>query len=293
MTCKELKGKILDKSLEFDCMFFVYKDSPFLANQYADAIAGMRGWDIQPVESIDEIPEPDAFGTECNTLFVMHADEIKKSKKRCINAIFICKKTDADDAIEFPKLEDWQVLDYMKAKCPGLGEAELQWLQEICKGDIYRIEKESSKISAFPKEQQESMFDLLGKEGNYSDLSPRTIFDLTNAVLRNDRKTVSAILQEIDSMDVDGIGLATILTNGMRNVIKVQFNPTATAESLKMKDGQFRAIKYYNAGKFTNDRLISMFEFLTSIDCRLKSGELQMGDDRLIDYVVCGLLADE
>lgn len=293
MTCKELKGRILDNSLEFDRMFFVYKDNPFLANQYVDAIAKRLGWDVRAVESIDDIPEPDAFGTECKTLFVMHADEIKKPNKPCINAIFVCKKTNAEDAVEFPKLEDWQILDYMKAKCPGMGEDELQWLQEICKKDIYRIDNEISKLALFPKEQQESMFNLLNMEDNYADLNPKTIFDLTNAILRNDATTVSGILQGIDSMDVDGMGLVTILTNNVRNVIKVQFNPTATAAALGMKDNQFKAIKYYNSGKFSNERLIDMFEFLTSIDCRLKSGELQLGDNSLIEYVVCGLLAKE
>lgn len=292
MTCKELKNKILGNELTFDCMFFVYKDDPFIARQYAEAIANAKGLEVVSVDSVDAIPEPDAFGTEDNNLYIMCEDEIKRYPRDFHNVIFICKRTNAEDIVEFPKIEDWQVLDYIRARCPGLTEDEAVWLQCTCKKDIHRIDSELKKISIFPKDQQTAIFNLLSSDGNYTDLNPRTLFDLTNAILRKDKRTLIQILNDIDSMDIEGMGLTTTLVNGVRNVIMIQFSKDATAESLGMKDGQFKAIKYYNVGKFTNAELVKVYEFLTSIDGRLKSGELQMSNDRLIDYIVCGVLAD-
>ncbi len=290
MTCKELKDNILNGKLAFDCMFFVYQDTPFVPLQYAEAIAKTRGLSIAYVDSLSGMPEPDAFDTDDGNLYVLVTEEIKKIEKPRKNAIIICKKTNDERAIEFPKTEAWQVIDYMKARCPGLNDDEISWLYDICKKDIYRIDNELRKIEAFPASQQDAVFDKLTLEGNYADLNQTTVFDFTNAILRNDLVSLARLLKEIGSLDIDAIGLSTILKNGVKNVIDIQFNKDATAESVGMKENQFRAVKYYNVGKFRNDRLIGMYEFLTSIDCRLKSGELQLDNAGLIDYMICNVM---
>lgn len=290
MTCKELKKIILSGELTFDCLFFVYTDTPFIPLQYANEISKLKKLSIVYVDSDADIPEPDAFETDDGNLYILVAEEIKKIEKPCKNAILICKKTNDERRVEFPKIEAWQVIDYMKARCPGLNDDELNWLYDVCKKDIYRIDNELSKISVFPKEQQDSIFNELNAEGNYDGLNPTTIFDFTNSILRNDLSNLCSLLKGIDSLDIDAIGISTILRNGVKNVIDIQFNKDATAESLGIKEGQFKAIKYYNVGKFRNDRLIEIYEFLTSIDRRLKSGELQLDNKGLIDYIVCNVM---
>lgn len=290
MTCKELKEAILKKAVDTaDCLFLVYKDDPFLARQYAKAIADGKGLTLTRVDSPEELPAEDAFGTDDGNLYVLLADEVRKLDGRHPNSVVICKKT-AVDSVEMPKIEGWQVIDYMKAKCPGLSEDELTWIQQACGNDINRIESETDKISMFPKERQTAMFESLMADGNYPGDWQGSSFDLVNAILRRDKGALLGMLKRRGADGTDAIGLATLLRNGMRNVIKVQFNPSATPESTGMKDGQFKAVKYYNSGKYQNSALIDAYEFLTSIDARLKRGELQMSNDRLIDYILCNII---
>jgi hypothetical protein len=290
MTCKELKEAILRKAVDTsDCLFLVYKDSPFLARQYAEAIADGKGMALTRVDSPEELPADDAFGTADGNLYVLLADEVRKLEGKHPNSVVICKKT-AEDSVEMPKLDDWQVLDYMKAKCPGLSEDELTWLQQACDKDIYRIESETDKISIFPRESQTAMLESLMADGNYSRSGQSTPFDLVNAALRKDKGALLGVFKRGGADGVDAIGLATLLRNGMRNVIKVQFNPAATPESTGMKEGQFKAVKYYNSGRYANSALIDAYEFLASVDARLKRGELQMGNGRLIDYILCNVI---
>lgn len=290
MTCRELKEAILKKAVDTgDCLFLVYEDSTFLARQYAKAIADGKGLTLTRVDSSEELPVEDAFGTDDGNLYVLFADEVRKLDGRHPNSIVICRKT-SGDSVKMPKIEDWQVLDYMKTKCPGLSEDELMWLQQACGKDINRIEGETDKISMFPKERQTAMFESFMADGNYSGEGQGSSFDLVNAILRRDKGALLGILKRNGADGTDAIGLATLLRNGMRNVIKIQFNPSATPESTGMKDGQFKAVKYYNSGKYQNSALIDAYAFLTSIDAMLKRGELQMSNDRLIDYIICNVI---
>lgn len=290
MTCKELKEKILGKAVDLsDCLFLVYKDTPFIARKYAEAIAESKGLDVVRVDSADELPQDDQFGTADGSLYVLFADEVRKLEGKRPNSVVICKKT-SEPAVEVPKIEDWQVVDYMRTKCPGLSEDEILWMQQACGKDIERIDNETDKISMFPKDMQTWMLESLMSDGNYGGDGQGSSFDLVNAVMRRDIGALLGILKRGGAKGVDAIGLATLLRNGMRNVIKVQFNPSATPESTGMKDGQFKAVKYYNSGKYANSSLIDAYEFLTSIDSRLKRGELQMSNDRLIDYIICNVI---
>ena len=62
-----------------------------------------------------------------------------------------------------------------------------------------------------------------------------------------------------------------------------------------MPPKQFAAVKY-SVGKYTNSQLIKMFKFLTSLDLKLKSGNLQFNNnsrdnnDILVDYVTVNIL---
>ena len=54
-----------------------------------------------------------------------------------------------------------------------------------------------------------------------------------------------------------------------------------------MPEKQFKAIKY-NCGRFTNEELVKIYELLTSIDIKLKTGLI---DNKIIvDYLLSKIL---
>lgn len=291
MNCKELKKQILDKTITISYLILTYKDSKFLADQYVNEISNVLNLNIKYVDSVGELPQVGPFGMIDNLLYVLHTDKFDTElSDEYKNVIVVCKSTsNTSNVISIPTPTEEQVLDYMKTKCSGLSADELKWLYDITKGDIYRIEQELNKISVFNTTHQEEMFNLLNIEDNYIDLSPFTIYNFVNAIINKDRDTMYRVITNLDNIDIEGTGLVTILRKNIKNIINIQFNPTATAEKLGMKQNQFNAIRH-NVGKFSGNKLIDMFEFLTSIDYKLKSGNLQLSNERLIDYIICNIM---
>ena len=93
---------------------------------------------------------------------------------------------------------------------PGLSNEEVNWLSDITK-DIYRLSNEVDKIKIFNKKEQSLIFRLLNEEDSYSDLNSNTIFNFTNAITKRDIKAVKNILETIETMDVESMGVMSIL----------------------------------------------------------------------------------
>ena len=74
-------------------------------------------------------------------------------------------------------------------------------------------------------------------------------------------------------------------------MIQVQMTPNATAQGLGMNPKVFNAIKYNK--KFSDNELINLFEFVTSLDYKLKSGNLPFDPNsrQLLDFVTNRVLS--
>lgn len=289
MDCRELKKAILDGSLDVTFLIMCCDDD-FIANQYASAIASSKGLTVRYVESVGIIPQAGPFSEGDDSLYVLHTDKMTKRPDGAYrNAVIICKESDDPDAVSIPAPTEEQTLDYMKARCPGLSDEDVRWIHGAAKGDIRRIDKELDKLALFDKGDQGAMLSLLRADGNYSDMTDLSLYGLANAILRNDRAAVLRAMPNLKGAGIDGMRLVTVLKKNVRNVIDVQFNPSATPERLGMKPNQFYTVRRC-VGRYSNDRLIQVYEFLTSVDRRLKSGLLTLSDDRLVDYVLCNVM---
>lgn len=297
MNIKELKTKIQDKSLGDGLLILKWKDNDFIPLEYIKAIAKAKNKEIVYIDSLDEVATSDfdVFNSNDNFLFVLIQETLVPANVNLSslkNTIAISKKVDdifKDYIVEISELQEWQVIDYMKVKCQGLDEAEIKWLYDIASGNIDRISNEMDKLSIFPKEEQESIFNLMNMDNGYVDLNPLNIFNLSNAIIKKKYKEIGDVIKDIDNLDIEATGLVTILKRNIKNIIDIQMNPKATPQLLGMKPNQFKAIEY-NCNIYTNTQLIKIYEFLTSIDSKLKNGELQMDNNTLVSYMICNIL---
>ena len=111
---------------------------------------------------------------------------------------------------------------------------------------------------------------------------------MTNAILKKDLVAISHIFKDIENIDVEPIGLVTILYNNFKNVINVQLSNNPTADKLGMKSNQFNAIRY-NCGYYSKESLNKILEILTNIDKQIKIGEMPI--DILVDYLIIKILS--
>lgn len=291
MNLFELKKKVLDNTLEDSPIIFKYVDNTWLVNSYIDYIANIRKMNKVTVNSLTEVADiqNDIFSSNSSALYILNCDKFEDDITKYDIKNVIVKTKDVTNekslplTVTFDKLEDWQVEDYAKLCLPGLNETEVKWLCEICKHDINRVEMECSKIKIFNKPTQELIFKQINDENGYTDLNTLTIFNFTNAILKRDKKLAKQVLEDIENIDVEPTGVVTILYKNFKNILNIQMNPKCTADSLGLSYKQFSAIQR-NCGVYTSSELLKIFELITSIDYKLKSGYLS--NERIINYLV-------
>ena len=302
MDIKELKTRIINNSLKDDILIFKYSDNKYLCYHYIDNICKNKGLQKIYIDNLKDINhKDDLFEEESKYLYVLDVEKLTEDvDPELRNVIIVCKSVPDNlkvDYIDISKLIGWQIEDYVQMRLPGLDEKQIKWLCEITKYDIYRLDRECAKLELFSKPAQSILFKEINQENGYVDLNPATIFNFTNALMKKDLNTVKSILSDLENLDIEAVGLVTIMTKQVKNLIDIQINAKSTAASLGMTPKQFAAIKY-NVGKFRNEQLINMFQFLTEIDYRLKNGELTLDEtsegsvrnNKLVDYITVNLL---
>jgi hypothetical protein len=298
--------KHIKENLPIDSFYiFVNTENSFLSNQYINAISTYKNLRLVYVDEIDSlIPDKnDIFGcTEViddSCLYVYRVEKFDNPNindiKEIKNLIIVTDKVDKDIESLYslyitvmPKLENWQIKDYVYSIADGVNPKKLDWLIDLCGADIYRLHNELSKVSIFKEKERDAIFDLLLNDDSFSDLSNYVIFDLTNALLKRDIRTVCQILSDSEHFDLEPLGLQVIMTNNLKNIISIQLDRTATAEKLGMKSGQFYAVSK-SCGYYNKDQLLKMYEIIAEADYKMKNGEIS--NDKLVDYIVLNMLA--
>ena len=109
MELKELKEKILNKSLDFNLLIFKYESDTWLVNQYIDEISKILDLKINYVEDLDTLSNVSSdffFGGTTNELNVLWLEELNTNianKEDLKTSIIKCNKIDKDIEKELGK----------------------------------------------------------------------------------------------------------------------------------------------------------------------------------------------
>ena len=258
-----------------------------VANQYYHKISEQKNLNIRIIDSFEETASHGFI--EDDNLYIMKVKEFNDKDTNKENCIIICNLTKLD-CIKIPKLEQWQFEDYIVSKVKGLDRGEIQWLSSQYGTNYFRFLNDIEKIAIFEPEIQPLIYKNLLDEDSFKDITSLNIWDLSNAILKKDREGVKRVLEVIQYIDVEPIGLLTVLYNNFKRVINIQMNPGCTAQELGISDKQLYAIKKNNCGYYSIKRLIEIFEMLTDMEYKFKYGGL--AQNRLVDYMICKILGE-
>ena len=297
MELRELKNKILaQEALSFP-LLFINCDNDYLIKSYVKKIAENNSLTIKEIESIKEMVDIESgMFKEADYLYIYNLnkdDNLSKEQLKDYKIILISDTDRKDSDIEkvvFNKLENWQIEAYVQALLPGLDNQEVSWLCKNAKYDIWRLDNEASKLNIFDKKDQSKILMAINDDNGYVDLNELTIFNLSNAIMNKDMLGIKKVVEDIDNIDVEGTGLVTILLKNFLNIINIQTNSKATAQSLGMSEKQFRYLQYNQCNKYSNEELFNIYNFLTDIDYKLKSGLLEMTNNQLNYYVLSHII---
>jgi len=309
MNLKDLKGKI-EKCLPIEELVILkYADSDYIAHQYIHKYLDYTGRDFVLLESLDQLRTSSSFLVDETYLYKVDKFECTTDRyKKFDNLFIVCKsiekKTEElykDYIVEIPKLEQWQILDYIYFVCPTLGK-ELEPWAKILNNDMYAIENEVSKISIFSKtgpEIKEASADekalpgciltALNNDNAISYLSGITIFDLITALFTKNINKITTIYQS--ELEVPPVLFYQLVYNTVEDIIKVVIDPASSADRLGMASGKYWAIKNTYKGYWTKEQITNIFQFLVSIDKQIKTGKLTF--DNLLVSLIIGKILEE
>lgn len=280
-------------------LIFYYEDTTdYIPVQYAKALAHIRNSEILYVNELDEInSSPDPFSEPTSNLYVYKTDSLERIPAKYLqnNLIIITPKLLKDAEKEYdeyilriPKLEEWQIVDYIKTVSPGLTQDEMEWLVRTYKSNMYRVELEVDKLKPFSESARQYIFEDFYVDHVFETLSEYGIFDFTNAIQGKDLQTISNILSDINHIDIEPTGLITLLCANFKKLIKVWLNKNPTPENTGLKSNQIWAINRLSR-TYTKEQLVKVFELVSDMERRLKTGE--MPEELIIDYLTVKILS--
>ena len=281
------KNEIENNTLLFDDNLFIFigKDlsSEFIFDQYAHIFVNNNLIELNLVDGLYD--NMGFFDIDNSSLDIFKTDKLEYIPKTFKGWIY-CKSVSKDikdnfDSciIELPKLEKWQIVDYISSKCSITIEQAEKLYNEY--DNIYKLDIESNKLKIFNDNYFDILSDQLLSKDEYE------IFDITNALLQRDKNKLKLIYQQ--NIKVDAFAFMSLLIKNFKQVVDIQLARNASAESLGISGKQFWAIQKYNCNRYSRDELIYIYKLLTSLDLQIKSGKINT--DIIQNYIVFKILA--
>ena len=308
MSIESLKSAIENKNLSESVYVFktikansknkIQSDnSNFLAQQYVEEIAFIMNKSIMYITDLTMFKVTDIFGfleIDNSFLYVCKLGKLTLSDYNIVknnsNLIIIVEEVENGvDYVDFPNLEDWQLHDYVYSLAEGADRKDLDEFFKLFEKNIYRLDSELSKISIFTAAERKFLLKQLFDEGQFSDVSTNNIFDFSDALIRKNKVELVNLYKILDSIDVEPLGLVTVLYRNFLNMLNVATTKNPTVENTKLKSsGQLWVIKKLSES-YTVTQLINIFKFLCKLELELKTGVIS--SDILVDYIVIKLLS--
>ena len=299
MTLVELKNYIDNNLLPSDFMIFIRKDNDFLVKQYVEALSSLAPNNI--VNKISSIYDPMrsslillTTSEALNILTVETFDERSENYSQFKNTIVVCDQVDKsilknveNYIIEFPKLKDWQTLEYLKTFCEGLDEEDLSWLIKITDNSINRIINEIDKISLFDKIDQKAIFNYIKFELQ-SDLYTSDLFTIVNALIDGNQMILFEFLSHNNYEKLEPVAIVNKALISLKNIILISQNPSLGAEACGVSKKQYEYLKnHYRSINIKAAK--AKLSFLANFDLDLKTSKLDLSKRDMFNYLLSHL----
>lgn len=298
MTLVDLKDYISKNILPSNFMIFVRKENNFLADQYLKALGRLAPGGINKILSIYEpLQSSIALLTTNEVLNVLTVEtfaERAENYSQFDNTVVICDQIEKSIAknveeftIKFPKLQDWQIFDYIKTLCNSLDTEEINWLIKATSGNLERIINELDKITIFDKHEQKEIFSALMFDPQ-SDLYDIDLWTITDALVDGNQMALFEFILHNDYESLDPVVLANRAFTKLKNIILISQNPMLTADDCGISIGYYNRLKrtYFS---LNIEAAKKKLKFLSNFDLDLKTSKLDMSKRDMLNYLISHL----
>ena len=284
MDLKALKSSIENNQPIPNLLIFKGSHT-FIANQYISAILKQKNLKLEYLEDLEFVNarELDIFGL-CDqdpTLKVYKTDIFNYEGSSLLTddlIIIMCKKLDnhlsieyRDYIIELNELEEWQIQDYLYSILEGVDRGLINWLITRFDKNIDRLQLEADKLLLFESNERNILLNQMIEDGAFNDCSEEGIFDFTDAVVKKDINKLVNIYRNINVIDIEAIGVHTIMYKNFIKLVQVWLSNNPSTQTTGLTSKQIYAINKLPK-VWSSESLISIVEFLTEIDYKIKIG---------------------
>lgn len=296
MKLHELKKQIALGVMPTDFIIFVNaKDSMFLTDQYMKAIIALASG-VNKVSSIYEPQQSSllALTAEENVLNILYTDtfaERAEDYSQFENTIVVCDQIEksiepavADFVVQMPKLQEWQILDYVKTFCKGIADEDLLWLIRASEFNIDRVLNELDKVQRFNSDEQKQIFASICTDKN-NGFYKADLFKIVNAIVDGDLVTLYNFLMYGGADLLEPVVLANRAFSNLKAILLVTQNPSVSAENLGVSAKQ----KHTLSRQYTSLNLEAAkqkMRFLSEFDLALKTSKLDMTKHEMLSYLI-------
>lgn len=300
MQLQELKKIIETGLVPKDFIILIIKDNTFLAKQYMKALIKNAKNNINKLKSIYELQYSTysllvAPTSSLNIIYTDIFDERSEDYSQFKNTIIVCNDIDKDlkpvvenYIVSLPKLESWQILDYGKQLCPFIDEHDLQWLIDITNSDIDRVDNELNKISIFnTKQEQLAIFSAI-RDDSQTDLFQLDIFKVVNALVDGDLLFLYNTLTNKSLYSLDAVVLANRTFTSLKKILLVTQKYGLDLKTINVTEKQ-RAFLIRKYNNLNIEAVRQKIKFLTNLDVRLKTSQLDLDKQAFINYLIANL----
>lgn len=303
MNICAFKDLIKQNKLQFTCLIFEFSGLDVVVKQYIQAISKNQASKIIYVDDILSIPTTDIFevNTNTNNLYICKLNSLDNLEGLHLaewkNVIILTDNINKqlkqnlisqNYLIEFPKLEPWHIVEYIKTMCPGLEAQQAEHFYNMLSNNWDVLMNEVDKLSQFDKAIQAELFDSMVNEGCFLCYDSLLPYKISNAILKRNLVNVMQLSSSFNSDELDPFLFLNIFKKSLRRVIDVQLTPGVTADKLGLNYKQFKAIQY-NCNKYAQKELAELYKFVCDIDFQIKAGIMIVDNKQLKNILLCKL----
>ena len=302
MTIENLKARVENNCVNDGIYILVYEDCDFVPSQYTNSvIRDNKDFAVEYVKNIQQTI------SDVTSIFYKKSGNIirvfRTSKFECFDKnlelldginFIVCNKIDNDTkelfndyVIEFPKLESWQVADFLYSNVPGADKEKLDYILRITKGDPYRLSLEIDKLNLYSENMRKKVLDDFIKDNVFSDMGEYTTLNLISAITSKKSEDIGKIYNDLKTLSSEYMGFHSLLCGNFMKIVKVWMSNNPTEQTTGMKSNQIYAINKLQR-TYSKESLIKILDFLCKVDYNIKEGNLP--SDIASDYMMMKVL---
>lgn len=316
MNLQDLQKQIKEKSLD---LFYIFLgEEAAIQKIYIDKMSKILNLEIQYIESFksiyNKLNSNDIFNTKKLYIIIDDYDFIKQEKiwneinnSSTNGNILIFKynvldkrnkfyKYYQDRIVEFNKLSDDILLQYIKKDLPALSDNNCMKLINMCDNNYNQILLEIDKLKMYIDYPANTVFDReldnafleLDRQGAFHKEVSDITFDFVEKVLKRDIKLIYNLREQLKQIGESNIKLLSLLYTNFKTVLLIQ--SCESKEICKTTGLQYYQVKY-NQDKldyYTIGELVNILRTIQRIEKSIKTGTI----DEIIslDYLLVNIL---